>query len=518
MIENTGLLLTVMGIYMIGILIIGWVAGKKNSSTSSDYMVAGGRMSGWLTTATLLATFICGGTVMGGAGTAYSDGLRATIPDPFGAALCLVAGGLFYLKVIRKTSAKSAGSVYANRFGNTGAAVASLCMIPTFVFFGASQIAAAGKVFQIILGWDFVTMALISGIIIVVYTYMGGITAVAWTDFVQIAILVIGVIILYPMVLGQLDTVGGTQAAVNLMGSDFFSFAPEPGTFTFVGILTYLALWIGTSAGAIPGCDLIQRSLVARTGNTAKWSGVASGVIMAVIGLLVVLIGAWANLLTDTGFISASNAAAISEDGELLIPLLASQLMHPWVLAIFLSGLLGAIMSSADSALFAPATIVSNDLIRPLVERAGKTYEDNDLTKWTKWSVLGIGFLSIILGIYTQSVFDLMITGFTVQGGMLFFPLTLALYWKKANKWGGIAGMVTGGAVTFGMMIAQGTVYPEPYWALVFMPMIISGLTVVVVSLATQKSCPPVALTDANTHKAVKWGDLQHSYDEKAIG
>ena len=514
MVENAGLLVGVVIIYLIAVLIIGWIAGKKTSSNTADYMVAGGKMPMWLTTATLLATFICGGTVIGGAGIAYSDGLRASIPDPFGACLCLIVSGFFYLKIIRKTGAKSAGSVYANRFGNVGAAVASLCMIPTFVFFGASQVAAAGKVFHTLLGWDFITMALISGIIIIVYTYMGGITAVAWTDFVQIGILILGVLILFPLILGHINELGGTGAAVSLMGEDFFSFGPEPGSLGVAGILTYLALWVGTSAGAIPGCDVIQRSLVAKNGDQAKWSGVLSGVIMAAVGLLVVLIGAWSNLLADQGIINAANVARIAEDSELLIPLLAQQFMHPVVLALFLTGLLGAIMSSADSALFAPATIVSNDLIRPWMEKTGKPYVDNDLTKWTRWSVLGIGILSIILGIMTESVFTLMVVGFTMQGGMLFFPLTLGLFWKKANKWGGVSGMIAGAVVIFFMMIIQGTPFPEPFWALTFLPMLISGLVMVVVSLATQKSCPPVALMDVSTNEPVKWGDLEHHYDK----
>lgn len=192
----------------------------------------------------------------------------------------------------------------------------------------------------------------------------------------------------------------------------------------------------------------------------------------------------------------------------MLIPLLAVQFMHPLMLAIFLVGLLAAIMSSADSALFAPAAIISNDLIRPWKEWKGQSYVDSDLTKWTRWSVAAIGVLATILGVMTESVFTLMVVGFTMQGGMLFFPLTLALYWKKANKWGGVSGMLSGAVVIAIMMIVQRTPFPEPFWALVFIPMLVSLVVMVVVSLATQKSCPPMPLMDVRTNKPVKWEDL----------
>jgi SSS family transporter len=504
MIANAGLLMGVIIVTLVLIMLIGWWAGKKTSGFR-DFMVAEGKMPFWLTTATLLATFICGGTVMGGAGTAYNDGLQATIPDPFGAALCLIAGGAFYLSLIRKTGAVSAGSVYKNRYGAIGAAVASLCMVPTFVFFAGSQVAAGAKLFRIMLGFDFFATAMFMGIFVIVYTVMGGIKAVAWTDFVQIGLLVLGVLCLFPMTLIHLNSLGGHAAAVELMGRDFFSFGLL-GDYSFTGIATYFALWVGTSAGAVPGCDVIQRGLVAKTPRTAKWSGIVSGVIMVLIGLMVVYIGAWSNLFVEKGLLSPEQVAAVEEDAELLIPLLTTKLMPSVLTALFFVGLIGAIMSSADSALFAPATILSNDLIRPWFERIHKPYTEKDLTRWTRYSVIFLGILATILGGFTQSVFDLMVVGFTVQV-VLFFPLTLALYWKGANKTGAVAGMVTGMALVLGMMLVRRSVAPEPYWFLTFGPMLIALAVQIIVSRVTAKTDPPLPLTHEDG-SIIKWPEL----------
>jgi SSS family transporter len=498
------MLMVVMGIVLVLVMVLSVIANKRTKD-AHDYMVAGGKMRMWLVTSTVLATFICGGTVMGGAGIAYTDGMQATIPDPFGAALCLIVGGLFYMGLIRKTGAVSAGSVYQNRYGRSGAAIASFCMVPTFVFFAGSQIAALAKLFQILLGFDFFWIALIAGIFIIIHTWLGGITAVAWTDFIQIALLVLGVILMFPLVYSRLGDLGGQPVVVEMMGKEFFSFGLN-GDFTFAGIMTYLALWVGTSAGAVPGADLIQRGLVSKTPAVARNSSVLAGIIMAAIGLLVVFMGAWGNVFMANGMFTGAEAAMIEADSELLLLIISTKVLPQWLIALFFTGVMGAIISSADSALFAPATIISNDVVRPWFENKGKQYEDKDLMKWSQWAVAGLGIIATVLGATTQSVFDLMVVGFTIQA-VLFFPLTLALYWKHANKTGAVWGMIVGMVLAIGMMVTQGTITPEPYWVQVFMPMVAGVIVQVAVSFATAKKDPPVPLMHADGN-VIKWPEL----------
>ncbi len=505
MVDNPTFLIIAMVVALGCFMYLGWRAGKKTSGSSADYMAADGKMPYWLTTATLLATFICGGTVMGGAGTAYVDGLQATIPDPFAACLCLIGSGLLFQGIIRKTGAVSAAAVYQNRYGTSGALVAGICTIFPMLFFAGSQIAATAKLFQIILGTSFVPIAIAAGAFVIIYTMFGGITAVAWTDFVQVGLLVLGVLVLFPVTLAKLNSMGGQAAAAGMMGKEFFSLRNYDWSFT--GILSYLALWVGASAGAMPGADIIQRGLVAKSPKVARWSSISAGIIMTFIGILVVLMGGWSNLFAANGVFSGEQMALIAEDGELLVPILANNLLPNWFVAIFFVGLLGAIMSSADSALFAPATIISNDIIRPIVHRhTGKPVEDKKLTLWTRLAVVGLGIIATVFGAFTQSVFTLMVIAWAVQI-VLFFPLLLALYWKKANRAGGIAGMVVGMIFCATMMISQGTIDPEPYWLLVFGPMFASLVVQVVVSLATQKSDPPVPLSHRDG-SAIKWPEL----------
>ena len=471
----------------------------------------------WLVTATILATFICGATIMGGGGVAYSDGLPASIADPFAACLCLIAGGFIFQGQIRRTGAVSPASVYQNRYGVVGGAVAGVCQIMPMLFFAGAQVAATGKLFQIVLGWDFKTVAILSGIFVIIYTAFGGITAVVWTDFVQVGILIIGVVVIFPAALAHVNALGGHQAAKDLLGADWFSLGYGAALRTenlqttvssFENVIAYLALWIGASAGAMPGSDIMQRALVAKTPGVAKASAVLAGVLMTIIGFFVVYSGAWARFFVESGhnMFTAAEMEKLAEDSELVMPLISTHLLPPWFTAIFYVGLLGAIMSSADTALFAPATIIANDIIRPLSHRSGKIIDDKKMITICRICVVALGIIATLFGTFTQSVYTLEVIGFTVQI-VLFFPLLLALYRKGANRTGAIAGMIVGILWCVVMMVAQGTVDPAPYYALAFGPMIAGGLVQFIVSLATKKSDPPVPLM-ARDGSVLKWPEL----------
>ena len=517
LVEHATFLLIIMILYLLLMLLLGYIAGRKTTDNSDDYMAAEGKMPMWLVTATILATFICGATIMGGGGVAYSDGFPATIADPFAACLCLIAGGFIFQGQIRRTGAVSPAAVYQNRYGVLGGAIAGVCTIMPMLFFAGAQVAATGKLFQIVLGWDFKTVAILSGIFVIVYTAFGGITAVVWTDFVQVGILIIGVIVIFPAALAHVNDLGGQAAAKDLLGHDWFSLGYGAAVRTdnldtnvpgFEAIISYLGLWIGCSAGAMPGSDIMQRALVAKSPGVAKASAVLAGVLMTIIGFFVVYSGAWARFFVESGhnMFTAAEMERLAEDSELVMPLISTHLLPTWFTAIFYVGLLGAIMSSADTALFAPATIIANDIIRPLSHRSGKIIEDKKMITIVRICVIALGVIATLFGTFTQSVYTLEVIGFTVQI-VLFFPLLLALYWKKSNRTGAIVAMIGGIIWCVAMMVAQGTVEPGPYYALALGPMALTLVLQVVVSLATAKKDPPVPLM-ARDGSVVKWPEL----------
>ena len=517
LVEHAAFLLVVMIAYLLLMLLLGYIAGRKTTDNSDDYMAAEGKMPFWLVTATILATFICGATIMGGGGVAYSDGFAATIADPFAACLCLIAGGFIFQGQIRRTGAVSPAAVYQNRYGVLGGVIAGVCTIMPMLFFAGAQVAATGKLFQIVLGWPFRTTAILSGIFVIVYTAFGGITAVVWTDFAQVLILIIGVIVIFPAALAHVNELGGQAAAHDLLGSDWFSLGYGAALRTdnldvsvhgFEAIISYIGLWVGCSAGAMPGSDIMQRALVAKSPNVAKYSAVFAGILMTILGFFVVYTGAWARFFVESGhnLFTSVEMERLAEDSELVMPLISTHLLPQWFTAIFYVGLLGAIMSSADTALFAPATIIANDVIRPLSHRAGKIIDDKRMITIVRICVIALGIIATLFGTFTESVYTLEVIGFTVQI-VLFFPLLLALYWKHANRTGAIAGMIFGILWCIVMMVSQGTVEPGPYYALALGPMIFGLIIQVIVSFATAKKDPPVPLM-ARDGSVLKWPEL----------
>ncbi len=492
-------------VYVLVVLLIAWIA-SRNIKTSTDYLVAGRNKPFWLTSTSLLATWICSGTIMGGAGIAYEFGLFETIYDPFAAAISLIlAGGLGYIAVLRKMKLNSIGSFYHIRFGATASKLSALSMVPTYALWVGVQMMAFAYITSMLFGASFTTMLLVGAIILIGYTYLGGLLAVAWTDVLQIVIVIAGIIILYPI---ALNAAGGMSDVREVVPPEYFSMSPHD--FTLVGILTYAAMWLGTALGTIPAPDMHQRSFMARTPQIAVWSAITAGVAMIIIGYLAVNLGLFGIVFAQEGVISAELAA---QDNELVIIMIAEAFLHPVVFAIFVGAMLAAIMSSGDSGIFATAAILSNDMAKPYLQSKGKTVTDNDLIKLTRLFVIVIGVISLLLAFASDSLYYMLVLAFTLIFGILFFPLTLGIWWKKANEYGAVAAMIVGFVIPLLMAVFQRVIIPDPYWVIALLVPAISGTVMVVVSLVTQASCPPKALRTAEG-EVLKWPELDELQGE----
>ena len=136
-----------LGIYVLITLAIGIYAGRRIKG-SADFIVAGRRLGIVLATGTLSATWFGGGIVIGAASAAYKGGFLAVIADPFGAALCLVLAGLFYVRTMRRMGISTIAGFFESRFGKAAGLVASICTVPTYVGWVASLMVAFGRVIQ----------------------------------------------------------------------------------------------------------------------------------------------------------------------------------------------------------------------------------------------------------------------------------------------------------------------------------------------------------------------------------
>jgi solute:Na+ symporter, SSS family len=404
-------------------LAVGVYAGTKVKG-SADFLVAGRRLGLVLSTGTLAATWFGGGIVVGASSEAYKNGFMGVIADPFGAALCLIMAGLFYVRTMRRMGLTTIASFFEVRFGRHARVVAALCTIPTYIGWVASLMVAFGRVVQVVAGVDPDIGIWIGAAIVLFYTTAGGMWAVTLTDFIQVTVLVIGLVFLAPVIIT--DAGGWAAIRAQVPDSTFHFYPHEGGGAAWFG---YFRDWLVIGLGNLAGQDLIQRSLSSRNENIAQNSAYLSAILYLTVGLIPVFLGiAGRVVLPDL------------ENPDLVMMTLGTTYLPPVALAIFMGALISALLSSADSALLAPASVIGWDLLkffRPDVD------EKTVLTV-SRVAVPILGLFSLYLAFAANTIYSLMVDSWSVLLATLFVPLTGGIWWQRANTTGCLASMVAG--------------------------------------------------------------------------
>lgn len=265
-------------------LLIGFWSGRKIKDTT-DFLIAGRRLGLVLATATMFATWFGGESVIGTAGTVYKQGLYGIISDPFGANLALILAGLFYAPALRRLNLLTVTDIFEKFYSRELEILATILMIPVYIAWLGAQVVATGLTFRTFTNIDPNLGMLIGGGVIVVYTLCGGMWAVTLTDFVQMLILILGIITILPFVLTD---AGGIKNVISSTPKEFFIIFPQ--TKDLPTWLTYFGKWAMLGLGCVVGQDLIQRSLSSKTESIARWSSVFAGIIYFLIGLVIISI------------------------------------------------------------------------------------------------------------------------------------------------------------------------------------------------------------------------------------
>src|SRR5210317_289209 len=189
-----------------------WSARKTHSV--AEFAVAGRSLPLWLCTTTVVATWFGGGTMIGAAGAAYQEGMLGVIADPFGGALCLALVGLFFVRLFRRLRYFSFIEFVEQRFGRLAGLIASMAALTSSLMWVAGMLVAFAVILETLTGVPMLFGIVGGAIVVVVYTSLGGMLAVALTDFVQFVIIAIGLIVLLVVVL--IDVGGWSSIATQL--------------------------------------------------------------------------------------------------------------------------------------------------------------------------------------------------------------------------------------------------------------------------------------------------------------
>lgn len=459
--------------YLVVTLVIGILAGSKVES-GEDFMVAGRTMPRWLCTFTLFATWFGGGTCLGAAGKVYEHGVAGAIIDPLGAALCLVLSAAFFFRAMRRYRYVTVCDFFRARYGPRMELLTSLLMIPAYVGWIASQLVAFAFVIHTIIGMEIEPAIVIGTVIVLVYTALGGMWAVAVTDFAQALVLIAGLLVLLPAAWGA---AGGWEALATRLPADHRAFFP---TGDLRAWLWFLHAWVVIGLGDLPSQGLMSRAASAEDDRAASQAGYAAALLYLTVGFVPVTIGLLGVLLVpEIG------------DPEHILLAVAKAHLSPLLMALFAGALISALMSSADSALLAVASIMVENLVEPWKGR--ELTAEESLKQCRVW-VLISSVLAMILALKAQKVFELMVAASAVGLVGMMAPFVAGLYWSRANGPGAVASVLGGcGAWLFlearnvGVPVAE--TYPSDLLAAG-----VSVLVLVGVSLATGRCSPPVAL------------------------
>ncbi|WP_101295561.1 sodium:solute symporter [Halegenticoccus soli] len=408
--------------YVLGMVGLGYW-GYSRSETLEDYLVAGRNVPLWMYVPVMSAVILGGASTIGGGGLGYQYGISGAW-----LVVCLglgtVALGLLVSTNLANLKAYSLGEVLERRFdrysGTIGAVIAGVYALTIAI----TQTIAIGKVLSVLLGFDQTAMIVAAGVIIVVYTGLGGMLTVTITDFVQWCIMTVGIFLLaIPLGLGS---VGGLSTLSARLDPSFF----DPVAIGWDTIWGYVLLYV---LGIMIGQDIWQRVFTARDAEVARTGTVVAGAYAVVYGLATAFLGMLALVLLPG-----------LQDPELALPRLILQVIPVGLSGIVLAGFISAMMSTADSALLASSTLFTNDVYRRFIDPDA---DDRTYTNVSRAVIVALGAVMIYAAVRIGNVVDALVLAYDLLTGCIFVPVFGAFFWKRATWQGALVSIVGSGAV-----------------------------------------------------------------------
>lgn len=415
--------------YLFFTVLIGWYASRY-VKTTSDFAIAGRQMPTYVVASGLFATWFGSETIMGASSEFIEKGVLGIIEDPLGAALCLLLIGVFFARPLYKLNIITFSDYFSIRYSSTVEWVSAIFMVPSYFSWIAAQLIALAIILQTIANIPFAVGILFCAAIVVFYTYVGGMWSVSITDTVQTLMIIIGLVVLG---IDMYSQVGGYKVIQSKVPPDFFRFIPKENNFT--SWISYFGAWITIGWGSIPQQDVFQRVLSAKSAKSAVRASYLSAIMYLTIALIPLSISLCGLILYPE---------LKDGDTQMAIPMLVLKHTGLGMQILFFGAVLSAILSTCSGAVLAPATVIGENLLRPLY---GHKISDKMLLKIMRYSVVGVTAVAVGISFYKTSIYELVGEASALSLVALFVPLAAGLYWKRANATGAILSMILGTTV-----------------------------------------------------------------------
>lgn len=427
------MLMTFIVLYLAISVAIGLYAARRVKNTA-DYAVAGRSLPLAIVIATTFATWFGSETVLGVSARFVSGNLGAVVEDPFGSAMCLILVGLFFAYKLYQKNLITLGDYYRQRFGRLIEVLCSIMIIASYLGWVGAQVTALGLVFHLLAPATISVAAgmVIGTLVVLVYTLFGGMWSVALTDFVQMIVIAVGLLLIAWF---AADLAGGAGRVIEYAATQGkFQFFPEGGAHEW---LFFFAAAITLMLGSIPQQDVFQRVMSAKDARTAVRGPIIGGSLYFLFALVPMFIVTAAVMVLGDG-----GVALLKDDPQKVLPTLVMDKMPLMLQVAFFGALLSAIMSTASATLLAPSTTFVENLLRNI--RPGMS--DAATLRAMRLSVLGFSAIVLVYAITMQgtSIYEMVSGAYQVPLVGAFIPLVFGLYWRRATTQGALASVVLG--------------------------------------------------------------------------
>jgi sodium/proline symporter len=425
-------------IFMIG---IGMYFYGKNRTTD-EYFLGGRRLGSWVVSMSAQASDMSGWLLMGLPGAAYLSGISAGW-IAIGLAIGTYLNWLFVAKRLRQYTKVADDAItlpqfFKNRFhDSTGmiSVVSAIFILVFFLFYTASGFVSCAKLFSSVFGLNYYVALVIGAVVVISYTFAGGFFAVCWTDFFQGLLMFFCVLAVPTIAINSMGDFSSFLSDVEAFNPNFLSMFVDGATnepYTFLGIVSLVAWGLGYFG---------QPHILVRFMGIESPAAIKKSRRIATVWVLISLTAAV--LIGLSGRMYLGDMLLEGGAQETVYITMVSKIFPVFIGGIFLSAILAAIMSTADSQLLVTASAITEDFyhnkIRP-------NASPSELMWVSRICVMAVALIAVFIATDQDSTVLGLVSYAWAGFGSAFGPLVLcSLFWKRTNKYGAYAGIVVGG-------------------------------------------------------------------------
>lgn len=459
--------------YLLVSIGIGLLAATRVHNTK-DYAVAGRHLPLPIVMATVFATWFGAEAVFGISATFVSEGLNGIAADPFGSSMCLVLAGIFFSSRLYKLNIITLGDFYRIRYNRSVEVLTTIAIVISYMGWVAAQIKALGLIFNLISNGSISEQVgmILGTAIVLTYTTLGGMLSVAILDFVQMIVVIGGLLYIGSIVSGL--TGGITPVIEHARQAGKLDFLPQNAHWSVW--LTFLGGWLTMMLGSIPQQDVFQRITSAKSAKIALWGSILGASVYFCFTFVPMFIAYAATLIDPATF-----GSLVETDSQRVLPTLVMTHTPLLAQAIFFGAVLSAIMSCSSATLLAPSVTFAENIVKGFMPNM----PDHAFLRVMRICLVGFAAIVLFYALNSElSIFGMVENAYKITLAGAFVPLLFGAFWKRSTSQGALAAILLGigSWVLVEVLAGEESLVPAQLIGL-----LVSALAMIIGSLLPQK-------------------------------